>query len=206
MDIKVLFFPLESTRCGTFSIKIMKYFFSLILLFNIVFGISCDTTKTLASNMESLLEEVNLQISIVDTIITKELKINCKLSNNSKTEIAILGRFDVATMESPEYVWHANIFFKGNGRQKMLPIILLGDFKLPISEEYIILKPGGYKEFIFTFNFDDLGDSSEITTDHKNTDYGEYTITISYKDVYCNHEYALKGQIESNKIKVTYKK
>lgn len=190
----------------------MKYIFSLLLLFNIVFAISCNTLKTLASsNTENLSEEVNIQISIVDTIITKELRINCKLSNNSKKEIAILGRLLVETMESPEdigfeYVWHANIFFKGNGKQKMLPITLLGNFSLPTSEEYIILKPGGYKEFIYTLDFDDLGDSPIITTEHKNTDFGEYSINILYKDDFCNHEHALKGQIESNKIKVTYMK
>ncbi len=184
----------------------MKHIFSLLLLFIIVFGISCETAKTQTGNMERLLEQVNFKISIVDTIITKELRINCKLSNNSKKEIAILGRFDIATMESPECVWHANIFFKGNGEEKMLPIILLGDFKLPISEEYIIINPSEYYEFIFTLDFDNLGDSSKFSTEHKNTDYGEYSIKISYKDVYCNHEYALKGQIESNKIMVTYKK
>jgi len=151
-------------------------------------------------------ENISMTLLEIDTIISKDYLIICVVTNKSNIDIALLNRPDITTNESSEFIWYAEIHFKETEKQKMLPFPLLGDFKMPDSSEYIILKPKEKKEFKFKIDFSKLEDKSEaIPIEYNNTDYGEYSIKLVYKDSFCKHKKANKQRIESNTIKVIYK-
>lgn len=169
--------------------------------------ITCSNAKLPVSNGVDTGNNVRLFISPIDTITSSRLNINCRFLNENNVDVAILGRYDVTTMDASEFVWQAEIIYRKNGKHKISPFVLLGNLKLPTEDEYIIIKPGETKVFNLTFNFDKLEDKSEIIpTEFNNTDYGEYSLKLIYKDTYCRHDKAIEQQIESNTIKVTYKK
>jgi len=177
------------------------------LVFCILLNLCCNSTKfSMMDEMIDTSENISMTLLKTDTIISKDYLIICVVTNKSNIDIALLNRPDITTNESPEFIWYAEIYFKETEKQKMLPFPLLGDFKMPDSSEYIILKPKEKKEFKFKIDFSKLENKSEvIPIEYNNTDYGVYSIKLVYKDAFLKHDKALRDQIESNTIEVVYK-
>jgi hypothetical protein len=185
----------------------MKHLFiNSVLIISILICVCCSNVNVLINNKNfELSKGVNLVISYSDTTISKELLIRCMLINHNTKDIAFLGRNNITTIESWTFVWYAEIIYKGSGKQKMGPFVLLGDFKLPTTDEYIVIKPGEDKNFSFKFNFNELVDKSDLPIKvYINKDYGEYSIKITYKDSFCKHGDAISGPIESNTLNIIY--
>ncbi len=157
-------------------------------------------------------EKINLFISTNDTLSSGEVKIKCILVNNKDVDIAILRLLDIKSYpERGPYAWFAKIVEEKNDKYKFIPLTDFFSF-YPDQDSYIILKPNEFKELEFIIDFRHLSDKEyplESIEEYMqynplNTDYGEYSVTISYYDQYRIHRNALNDKVVSNSIKIIY--
>ncbi len=147
---------------------------------------------------------MKLTISTTTDTVFDTTNIAVSFENNTTNDIYLLNRGVVAVSDNQAYLWRLEVLFQDTILM-MSPINFLSKIKRPTKEDYFLLKSGDK----YTFNFD--VDFSKLVQKpyefgNLNDDYGEYTLKLTYADPFLANKKAFRGIIESNEIRLLYKK
>ena len=148
-------------------------------------------------------DDVKLTINATQDTVFDTINITVCLENNTLNDFYLLNRREVAFSNNKGLPYRLEMFFQDTIPMAHLIFVNMGNIT---KKDYFLLKGGE----IYTFNFDvdfkrftreDLSNFREL-----NTDYGEYTLKLTYTDPFLVDKKAFRGKIESNVIRLVYKK
>ena len=147
---------------------------------------------------------MKLTINTMPDTVFDTANIAVSFENNTTNDIYLLNREIVAVSDNQAYLWCLEVLFQDTILM-MSPINFFSNIKRPTKEDYFRLKSGDK----YTFNFD--VDFSKLVQKpyefgNLNADYGEYTLKLTYTDPFLVDKKAFRGKIESNVIRLVYKK
>jgi hypothetical protein len=149
------------------------------------------------------INEVKLRVQPNKNITTDSIIVSVILENYTGRDIFILDRKTISFSDNPVAEWNVKILFK-DGTSYISNVGYFINPPIPQSDEYYKVRNKESYSFEIIVIFDKLVKSpSEFS--QINSDYGEYSIQLIYKDAFVKHKNALIGEIESNKIKISYK-
>jgi hypothetical protein len=129
--------------------------------------------------------------------------------NNSIEDIYLLNHQSVAISSWPRYEWDLEILFEGTEPMISCPLILV-NFASYVKDDYLLLKCGEKFTFNFGVDFNKLireADELKFRNDIcRNDNFGEYSLKLIYKDPIGNFRKRFRGKVESNEIKLSYRK
>ncbi len=178
----------------------------IFILIPILLSTACAGVKVKSvDNMLHLTDNISINISAVDSIISTSLIIKCHIYNGNNCDVAILNRQDYTFINDFMFVWFATI--TKDDEKMMLPFDFI-EVVVPTSKSYLTIAPGESIDFKFEVDFENL---EKMREDYimpyktsKNTNYGKYFISFNYKDSFLKHRNALTNIIKSDTISVIY--
>ena len=172
-----------------------------IILFNLMWIlVSCTTNKMLLTQYHN----VKLTINTTKDIVYDTINVNISFENNTTDDLYFLDNKMVTVsrnISSP--LWDLEILFQDT----ILMIAPIFDkYSTPTKADYILLKSGDKYTFNYNVDFRMLMREYQYVYRELSDDYGEYSMQLTYKDKFLKDKRAFRGKIESNVIKVIYKK
>jgi len=173
-----------------------------IFLITLMFVFSSCSNKMSITEYNNI--NVELRINATAKIVYDTININVCFENNTSTDIYLLRRENVTISENRAYVWNFEILFQDTILM-VSPFNFLSKIKTPTKKDYFILSSGEMYNLNFSVDFSKLV-KNPIDFGNINNDYGEYSLKLTYKDPFVIDQRAFRGEIESNVIKLLYKK
>ncbi len=162
----------------------------------------CATSNGLLTQNDS----VKLTINTPKETISDTVNVIVTFENNTTEDFYLINKRFTRISADITFMWNLKIFF-----QDTIPMIIpqLINHGRVQKEDYILVKSGDKYVFDVDVNFrklirKDSRDYRKFTT--LNSDYGEYSLQLNYKDPFLVHKQAFRGKVESNEVKVMYRK
>lgn len=177
----------------------------IMSLFICMLNILFVTTSCSKNDMDLIdISKIDFTINSVKELVDDSLKINVSIENKSGIDFYLLNKQEVSMSNNPAFVWNLEIYYS-DSILMISPVNFFDKLSKPTDMDYYYMKNGGKYTFSFKVDFNKLvrtpSDFGSI-----NDDFGEYSLKLTYKDPFCIVKNALNEQIESNVIKVIYKK
>lgn len=175
----------------------MRY--RIFLFISICIYTSC-TKKMFQTEYNS---DIKLIINVSTDIVFDTINITVSFENNTTSDLYLLNERFVEISPNRTSMWNLKIFF-----QDTIPMLtpMLINYGIIMKNDYILVK--SRDKLIFNFHVDFRILIREFIPNFRklNDDYGEYVLKLVYADPFVINKKAFRGIIESNEIKLLYKK
>jgi hypothetical protein len=181
--------------------------YKILLFTSICVFASCAKNKMLLTEQHNNYA-VKLIIQTAKDTVFDSINVTVFLKNNTGNDIYLLKTSviggKVVFIDNPSSWWKLNILFQDTIQMIPYPFIRVR-MRHPRKEDYFLLK----SEEIYTFNFD--VDFTKLAREPLefgsiNNNYGVYSVKLVYTDPFLVEKKAFRGKIESNVIRLMYKK
>ena len=145
-------------------------------------------TDTILPKYEGVKLIIDTQKNTTDNVII----IDVSLVNNTMKDFYVL---------TTGHAWTLDIFFQDTIKMEFPYLVNYGVRQ--IKDSYVLIKSGQTYTFHNSVDFRELCHKCPVPS-KLNTDYGKYSIKLTYYDYFRGRIKALKGRVESNVLTVTY--